>query len=107
MADKLTYTQESNQGAITFRLGEVKMTIRSHPLFPGPDGKLEDTKEEDDPDSAEAKFATDMTSAYDEISLHFPMFARLRELAKLQFLGLFLKFILQDLKDTSVNIKVP
>uniref|UniRef100_A0A1X7V295 GIY-YIG domain-containing protein n=1 Tax=Amphimedon queenslandica TaxID=400682 RepID=A0A1X7V295_AMPQE len=83
------------------------MTIRSHPLFPGSDGKLEDTKEEDDPDSAEAKFAADMTSAYDEISLHFPMFARLRELAKLQFLGLFLKFVLQDLKDSSENVKVP
>ena len=106
-ADKLTYTKELNQDTITIRLGEVKMTIRSHPLFPGSDGKLEDTKEEDDPDSAEAKFAADMTSAYDEISLHFPMFARLRELAKLQFLALFLKFILHSLKDKAENIEVP
>ena len=106
-ADKLTYSQESNKDTITFRVGEVKMTIRSHPLFPGTDGKLKDTKEEDDPDSAEAKFAADMTSAYDEISLHFPMFARLRELAKLQFLGLFLKRILQSLKDKAENVKVP
>ena len=106
-ADKLTYTQESNKDTITFRIGEVKMTIRSHPLFPGSDGKLEDTKEEDDPDSAEAKFAADMTSAYGEISLHFPMFARLRELAKLQFLGPFIKSILQSLKDKAENVKVP
>ena len=100
-ADKLTHTHESHQDTTTFRLGEVKMTIRSHPLFPGSDGKLEDTKEEDDPESAEAKFAADMTSAYDEISLHFPMFARLRELAKLQSLGHFIKKILQNLKEQS------
>ena len=106
-ADKITYSPESDGTKITLHLGEVKMTIRSHPLFPGSDGKLEDTEHGNDPDSAEAQFAADMTSAYDEISLHFPMFARLRELAKLQFLGLFLKNIIQSSKEKSENVTVP
>ena len=105
--DKITYSPESDGTKITLRLGEVKMTIRSHPLFPGSDGKLEDTEHGNDPDSAEAQFAADMTSAYDEISLHFPMFARLRELAKLQFLGLFLNNIIQSSKEKSENVTVP
>ena len=106
-ADKITYSPEFDGTKITLRLGEVKMTIRSHPLFPGSDGKTEDTGHGNDPDSAETQFAADMTSAYDEISLHFPMFARLRELAKLQFLGLFLKDIIQASKEKSENITVP
>lgn len=77
------------------------MIIRSHPLIPGEDGKLIDTTEDDDPDSPEARFAADMTEVYNELGLHFPMFLRLRQLAKLQVLGLFLRGILKGMKEKS------
>lgn len=100
-ADKLIYSKKSDDTKVTFYFGDVEMTIRSHPLIPGSDGKLKDTKHKDDPNSAEARFAADMTSAYNEISLHFPLFGRLRELTKLQYLSLFLKNILKHLKENS------
>ena len=73
---------------VEFKLGDPKISIRSHPHVPGPDlyNKEQDTEFEDDPESPEAKFVSDFTSHYHEISKHFPMFARLRELAKLQTL---------------------
>lgn len=100
-ADKLIYSQKSDDTKVTFYFGDVEMTIRSHPLLPGSDGKLKDTKHKDDPNSAEARFAADMTSAYNEISLHFPLFGRLQELTKLQYLSLFLKNILKHLEENS------
>ena len=100
-ADKIDYHEELNNNRLEIRLGEMDMIIRSHPLIPGEDGKLRDTEEDDIPESPEARFAADMTEVYNELGLHFPMFLRLRQLAKLQVLGKFLRYILQDLKGKS------
>ncbi|XP_064390528.1 uncharacterized protein LOC135338358 [Halichondria panicea] len=100
-ADKIDYNEEQNNNRLEIRLGEMDMIIRSHPLIPGEDGKLIDTTEDDDPDSPEARFAADMTEVYNELGLHFPMFLRLRQLAKLQVLGLFLRGILKGMKEKS------
>ncbi len=100
-ADNIDYTQDQNNGCLEISLGEMEMIIRSHPLIPGEDGKLKDTSEDDDPDSPEAKFAEDMTEVYNELGLHFPMFLRLRQLAKLQVLGTFIRSILLDMKEKS------
>ena len=108
-AGELVYEQKQVGSKVTFHLGNLKMSVRSHPLVPGPDGKLEDTDNKTDPDSPEAKFAADLTAHYDELALHFPMFARLRELAKLRMLGPVLKSILEDMKSKAngVGVEVP
>ena len=84
---------------LEFDLGEPKMHIRSHPIIPGPNGEYCDTEFEDDPNSPEAKFASDISSRYNELGIYFPMFARLRELAKLQALVPILGIFMKNLKD--------
>ena len=108
-AGRLEYCNETDGDTETLRINNIEMVIRSHPLFPSQDGKLEDTEFSDDPDSPEAQFAADMTAAYNQISKYFPMFARLRELAKLQFIILFLNAKVEDLKKRTLkhNFQVP
>lgn len=98
-AEEIVYDQTQIGSKLQFRLSDLKMKVRSHPLLPGMDGNLQDTEEDDDPNSPEAKFAADLTSHYNEIGLHFPMFARLRELAKLQLLGIVLRSVLDDMNE--------
>ena len=74
------------------------MVVRTSPQFPGLDGKLRDIKDED-PDSPESKFARDLTENYNEIAKYFPMFGRLRELCKLQILGVILGGIMEDMQN--------
>ena len=108
-AEELIYNQNQVGSKVTVRLGDLKMKICSHPLLPGPDGKLQDTEHDTDPDSPEAKFADDLTSHYNELGLHFPMFARLRELAKLQLIGIILRSILDEMKEKAdgKGVEVP
>lgn len=105
-ADKIVYDEELKNSTLEIRLGNMDMVVRSHPLIPGEDGKLKDTAKDEDPDSPESKFAADLTENYNELGLHFPMFLRLRELAKLQVLGLFLRGTLKDMKDKAKGIGV-
>ena len=107
--EQLVYDENQDGSKLEFRLSDLKMKICSHPLLPGPDGKLQDTDNETDPDSPEAKFADDLTSHYDELGLHFPMFARLHELAKLQLLGIILSGLMDDMKNKAngIGVKVP
>jgi hypothetical protein len=108
-AEELIYDQNQVGSKITVRVGDLKMKIHSHPLFHGADGKLQDTEHDTDPESPEAKFADDLTSHYNEIGLHFPMFARLRELAKLQLIGIILQSILDQMKEKAdgIGVEVP
>ncbi len=100
-ADELVYNVVQNGSKVTYHVGQVKMVVRSHPLLLGPDGNLLDTPDDDDPNSPEVKFAEDLTNNYDLISQYFPMFARLRELCKLQFLGLIIDSQLKNLEETA------
>ena len=59
---------------------DLELKIQSHPLIPGPDGKLQDTEHENDRNSPEAQFAFELTTNYNEVSMHFPMFGHLHEL---------------------------
>lgn len=108
-AEELIYDQNQTGSKVTVRLGDLKMKIHSHPLLPGADGKLQDTEHDTDPESPEAKFADDLTSHYNELGLHFPMFARLRELAKLQLIGIILRSILDEMKEKAdgKGVEVP
>ena len=98
-AEELIYDESQDGSKLEVRISDLKMKIYSHPLLPGADGKLQDTENETDPDSPEAKFADDLTAHYNELGIHFPMFARLRELAKLQLLGIFLRGLMDDMKN--------
>lgn len=98
-ADKLVYSEEQFSNKIKIRIGEVEIKVRSHPLLLGPDGKLKDQDYEDDPNSPEAQFASDLTKHYQELSRHFPVFARLKELTKLQLLRVVIHSIWKDLKE--------
>ena len=98
-ADEIVLDESEQTGSKkVVRIGHVKMAIRSHMLLPDRDGKMRDAPEDDDPDSPEAKFAADLTEHYDEICKYFPMFARLRELCKIQFVGIILNSIVEGLE---------
>ena len=96
-ADEVEYSVKQDGSQFQCQIGAVKMAVRTQPQVPGLDGKLNDTKDED-PDSPESKFAKDLTDNYNEISKYFPMFARLRELCKLQVFGAILGHILDDIQ---------
>ena len=97
-ADEIEYNVKQNGYRIQCQIGAVKMVVRTSPQFPGLDGKLRDIKDED-PDSPESKFARDLTENYNEIAKYFPMFGRLRELCKLQILGVILGGIMEDMQN--------
>ena len=100
-AEELKYDVFQEGSKIEYRISEPKMVVHSHPLLPGSDGELQDTKEDDDPNSPESKFAAELTEHYSEIAEYFPMFARLKELCKLQFLCFAINATLSCLKDKS------
>ena len=89
--DEIEFNATSNGSLHQYRMGAVKMVIRTSPQFHGLDEKLHDVKEKDS-GSVESKFAQDLTEYYDEISKYFPIFARLKELCKLQMFAFFLRY---------------
>lgn len=105
-ADEVTCHQEQTGSKIQFRFGTVKMSVRSHPLFPDSDGNLQDTLHDEDPDSPEAKFASDLTKHYTELGLHFPSFLRLRELCKLQVYAAMVHSVVKDLKSKASGVGI-
>ena len=97
-ADEIEYNLTQEGSKIKCQIGNVKMVIRTQHQLLDLAGKLHDA-EDKDPDSPESKFARDLTENYDEISKYFPMFGRLRELCKLQVLGVILGGVTQDMAD--------
>ena len=93
-ADEIECNITQDGANISCQFGEVKMAIRTKPHRPG----LDNITNDEDQDSPEAKFAKDLTENYDKISEYFPMFARLRELCKLQLFGAILGYILDNNK---------
>ncbi len=108
-AKEMKYDLQQNGSKIECIFGEMEMIVKSHSLTRRNDGELQDTDEDDDPNSPEAKFAEDMTNNYEELSLYFPQFARLRQLSKLQTVAMMLDSILQNTKEESEdkNVKLP
>ena len=105
-ADELMCHQEQTGSKIEFRFGTVKMSVRSHPMFHDSDGKLQDTLQDEDPDSPEVKFASDLTKHYTELGLHFPSFLRLRELCKLQVYAALVHSVVKDLKAKASGVGI-
>lgn len=90
-AKEIEYEVESSGSVVTVKCGSPKMIIKKHRMYFNPDGKMHDTESDDDPDSAESKFAAAMTAHYDEIAEYFPAYARLKEFCKLQLLTTYIK----------------
>ena len=66
-AEKLTYDEIEAGSRLEIHLSSMEMKIRSHPLLPGSNGKLVDTDDDEDPNSPEAQFASDITAHYSEL----------------------------------------
>ena len=106
-ADEIVYSSEQEGSKITILVSEPKMSIRTHPIFPGPDGELHDIEDDVDSESSEKKFALAFTKNYDQIARYFPMFARLKELVKLQIIVTCAYGVLENLRSTSEETIVP
>ncbi|CAI8037316.1 hypothetical protein GBAR_LOCUS20854 [Geodia barretti] len=102
-ADEIECSCTEKGPMLYYRIGEVKMVIRTSPMRQGLDGKLHDIEDED-PESPGSKFAKDLTENYDEISKYYPIFGRLKELCKLQFFGRTTGSIIKQMKS---NITTP
>ena len=102
-ADELVYseTHDSTGSCKKYHLENPKIVVRTHPLIRDIDGKLQDASVNDDYESPEAQFAADFTTHYDEIARYFPLFARLKELVKLQFFAAVVHSILENLERES------
>ena len=108
-ADDLIYDENEMNGKLTVKIKNPNMFIRTHPLMMDVDGKLKDTEENVNKDSPEFKFAAELSSHYEEIGKHFPIFARLREIYKLLLLHNIIQNTLENYKDKAEakSITVP
>lgn len=110
-ADEIEVNIIQNESEFKVLFGDVKMSVRTHPLMVTHEGKLVDSASDFDEESPEIKFANDFTRNYDEISNYYREFARLKEICKLQYMGLYLQNYHEHLKnaekellsDTTVN----
>lgn len=98
---EIKFDCQQNGSRIEFRFGEMGMQVKSHSLSRDAEGKLVNTDEDDDPESPHATFARDMTDHYSQLSEYFPVFARLRQLGKLQLFSLMLQSLLENVKEQS------
>lgn len=80
--DILKYYDKCHDSVISYMFDKVKMKVRKHLLKMNEAGEYVDS-EYDDEDGAESEFAKRFTQNYDKISRQIPLFARLRELAKI------------------------
>jgi hypothetical protein len=98
-AGELECEKIENDSKITYIFGEMKMTIKKHLLEKDDEGIYKDTDDQKTSivtfeevekikkqmdESAEAIFAKNFTKHFEEISKKLPVFARLKELCKLQ-----------------------
>lgn len=94
---EVKYTKSQKGLRYEYHFGEVDMAVKSESSPYGIDLTLSLT-EQNSPDSPHISFATDMTKHYIELSEYFPVFARLRELSKLQFFSFELQSLVEMVK---------
>ena len=96
-AKEISVGCERNDSRIKYHFGDMEMEVNSRPWHYQIDSTREDSDEDFDLSSPEAQFAEDMTKKYRDLEDHFPIFARLRELSKLQVFVNMLPRLLNDL----------
>lgn len=110
-AKEMKYSLQHTGSEIQCNFGEMEMTVKCHPMIRHEDGRLSDSDEDIDPNTREASFANDMTENYKELEHYFPVFARLRQLSKLQVFVNMIRPLLQGFnpfhsqKETQTNAK--
>ena len=98
-AEEILFDEEISAEQNTYYFQRVKLVVRRRPLVRGLNGHCYDAIHSNSiPD---AEFAAELTDNYDEISKHLPMFDRLREIVKLQFMMQKTFDCLKSLKTTS------
>ena len=82
-------TRWTNRGKfVMYHVSDIAMKVRCAEMMPDQDGELRDSPSDThDKDSPEHQFAADFSAHYDRIGAYFPVFLRLKELAKLNFLA--------------------
>ena len=81
--EQVTYDELHKGNQAIYYIGEVKVQIRSRPMVVNLNGKTMDAKQIEY--GPHAKFARKLTDNYEELSKSFPIFNRVKELSKLQF----------------------
>lgn len=98
-AEEILFDEEISAEQNTYYFQRVKLVVRRRPLVRGLNGHSYDAIHSNSiPD---AEFAAELTDNYDEISKHLPIFDRLREIVKLQFMMQKIFDCLKSLKTTS------
>ena len=100
--EEIQYGEEITEEIATYFIQAVKVVVRSHPLVSGINGRIYDAVHSEF--GPHAQFAAEFTANYDKIAQHFLVFARLRELAKLQFMMQKIFDYLQTKKQTSESV---
>lgn len=94
---EVNYMTSEDGSKYEYYFGEVDMEVKSESSPFGIDLTLPLT-EQNSPDSPHISFSRDMTEHYSELSEYFPVFARLRELSKLQFFSIELQSLVETIK---------
>eukprot|EP01080_Neovahlkampfia_damariscottae_P010675 gene10675-3296_t len=89
--DKLDYQKIEKGDNTKIVFSDVKMKIKKHLLSINEKGEYVDAKIDSKDDSPEALFAKNFTENYDEIGKYFPELLRLKELAKISAVYVFLR----------------
>ena len=98
-AEEILFAEEASIEQVNYYIEQVKLAVRSRPLVAAINGQFYNAIHSDvGPD---AQFAADFNENYEKISQHFPIFARIGELAKLQFMMQMIYKHMQNLKETS------
>ncbi|XP_065663108.1 uncharacterized protein LOC136085713 [Hydra vulgaris] len=116
----LYFTINEDENSKTFIFFDVIMKVKKHSMKYDKNGKLVDDEDDDEDDeneggndydkkkepSPEKQFTNEFTKHYDEISTHFQVFARLKELLKLAAITEILKSVANSFYKARSELKV-
>lgn len=81
--EEIFYDEAISENKVSYYIGDVKLSVKSRPLVTSLNGRGFDAKHYEH--GPHAQFAEEVTKHYKDISEYFPIFARVKELSKLQF----------------------
>ena len=82
--EEIFYDEDVTDTQAVYYIDEVKLQVKCRPMVVTLNGNTIDAKHSEN--GPHAKFSRELTDNYEEISKHFRIFARVKELSKLQFM---------------------